>query len=66
MNNSRVLLDQLLQYEPMSGEEEEVTDYSTSEDESGNIRMHRPAHPKQVSGVECNIEILVEGNEQLF
>jgi hypothetical protein len=40
----RVLLDQLLQYEPVSGEEEEVTDYSGSEDEvPSSSRLHRPA-----------------------
>lgn len=40
----RVLLDQLLQYEPLSGEEEEATDYSGSEDEvRSDTRLHRPA-----------------------
>lgn len=48
---TRVLLDQLLQYEPVSDEEEEVTDYSTSEDETIDSRTCRPAPSKQVS---CN------------
>lgn len=53
-HDKTVLLDQLLQYEPMSGEEETVTDYSGSEDEVAmDNRLQRPVPPaaaKQQSG----------------
>lgn len=40
----RVLLDQLLQYEPVSDDEETMTSYSASDDETAD-------KPKQVSAI---------------
>ena len=45
----RVLLDQLLQYEPVSDDEEEVTDYSSSEEEAVDKKLFRAPHGKEVS-----------------
>lgn len=44
----RVLLDQLLQYEPISDEEEEVTDYSSDEDAASESKPYRALPSKQV------------------
>jgi len=41
-------LDQLLQYEPVSEDEEEVTDYSSSEEEAVDKKLSRAHHGKEV------------------
>ena len=45
----RVLLDQLLQYEPASEDEEEATDYSSSENETVDKKLFKTSHTKEVS-----------------
>lgn len=59
----RVLLDQLLQYEPMSGEEETVTDYSGSEDEVAmDNRLQRPVPPAAAKQVSLSVCMPVKNN----
>ena len=43
---SRVLLDQLLQYEPVSEDDEEATDYSSSENETVDKKSLKATHTK--------------------
>lgn len=45
----RVLLDQLLQYEPLSEDEDEATDYSSSDNETVGKKLFKTAHAKEVS-----------------